>query len=273
MRTTTVTLMILAMSAPAAVAQSPVLLPIADRPSAPAAPPEGWCGESAIQQALLYYGAYVPQADINKAGRPQHPDLYARDIPVALKALGARFVWSDKGRDLPGFINWVKQRISGGRPVLVGVKINPSQHPEWALDHFVLAVGHDARSLTLNTTWNKQLKRSTWALKSTERGLGFANRYQSYFGLAIVGLAHKTAGRTRLTITAQGAHRVAVTVHLTGLTPGARYVIHRSVSVGRKTALRHAFVAHGGTHTWSDSVARHRPAVYRLDRAQDQRNN
>ena len=28
-------------------------------------------------------------------------------------------------------------------PVLTAMKVNPTEHPEWPADHFVLAVGHD----------------------------------------------------------------------------------------------------------------------------------
>ena len=37
------------------------------------------------------------------------------------------------------------------------MKIYPTAHPEWGLDHFVLAVGLDARGLTVNTTWGSWL--------------------------------------------------------------------------------------------------------------------
>ena len=33
-------------------------------------PKEGWCGESSIQMALAYHGAYVSQKAINRAGKP-----------------------------------------------------------------------------------------------------------------------------------------------------------------------------------------------------------
>src|SRR5438874_7332852 len=59
-------------------------LPIPARTHAPEAPPEGWCGETAIQEGLLYLGVWAPQAIINRAGHPSHPDLYSNEIPIAL---------------------------------------------------------------------------------------------------------------------------------------------------------------------------------------------
>ncbi len=37
--------------------------------------------------------------------------------------------------------------------MLAGVKVLPTQHPEWGLDHFVLVVGHGDQGLLVNTTW------------------------------------------------------------------------------------------------------------------------
>ena len=85
------------------------VLNIPDRPHAPERPREGWCGECAIQQALLFHGAYYHQRDINKAGKPKHPDLYARDIPVALKALRFRATYGPSRSPLPEFMDWVGQ--------------------------------------------------------------------------------------------------------------------------------------------------------------------
>ncbi|MFI5379412.1 MAG: hypothetical protein ACHRHE_08945, partial [Tepidisphaerales bacterium] len=62
----------------------------------------GWCGESALQQALLYHGGFFPQKTINESARPAHPDLYSNDIPVALDALGMRAeTWPADAADLP----------------------------------------------------------------------------------------------------------------------------------------------------------------------------
>ncbi|MGA2065935.1 MAG: hypothetical protein ABSG86_13260 [Thermoguttaceae bacterium] len=51
-------------------------------------PQSGWCGEAAIQMALSYYGAYASQKAINRAGKPEHPDLDAPEIPRAMRNMG-----------------------------------------------------------------------------------------------------------------------------------------------------------------------------------------
>ena len=122
-------------------------------------PESGWCGEAAIQMALSYYGAYASQQAINRAGKPVHPDLYANEVPVAMSNLGMEFkAWQGEG--MPAFLRWVQGELTAGHPVLLGVKIYPTAHPEWGLDHFVLAVGCTKESLTYNTTWKRQETRS-----------------------------------------------------------------------------------------------------------------
>ena len=64
--------------------EADLVLTIPARSQAPESPPAGWCGETAIQEGLLFLGRSVPQSAINRAGRPVHPDLYATEIPTAL---------------------------------------------------------------------------------------------------------------------------------------------------------------------------------------------
>jgi hypothetical protein len=85
-------------------------------------PQSGWCGEAAIQMAMSYYGAYASQQAINRAGKPQHPDLYAHEIPVAMRNLGLEFTaWQGKG--LPAFLKWLQGELADGHPVLLGMKV------------------------------------------------------------------------------------------------------------------------------------------------------
>ncbi len=170
-----------------------VLLGIAPRIHALGRPPEGWCGEVAIQEALLYYGAYYPQERINEAGAPVHPDLYSNDIPRALTALGVEYrQWPGGRSDLGNFIGWVRKQIAAGRPVLTGVKIYPTSHEEWGLDHFVLAVGAKGDALVFNTTWGFRYTLGESQLRSTREGFSFANKYRSYYGISIEGPRRST---------------------------------------------------------------------------------
>jgi len=159
----------------------PPALPIPARSHAPEAPPEGWCGETAIQEGLLTLGLWAPQRFINEAGKPVHPDLYSSDIPVALSALGVRYAAYSGGKGFDAFAKWVSKAVDEGDPVIAGVKILPTQHPEWGLDHFVLVVGHGEEGLLVNTTWGSR----RWVGDTTTDGLSFRN---AFYGIRLVAL-------------------------------------------------------------------------------------
>jgi len=164
-----------------------VTLPIPDRAQHEDAPPSGWCGETAIQEALLHHGAWVPQRAIHDAGKSKHPDLYSQDVPVALAGLGVEFdthVPKKKG----GFAGFLRDAIDAGDPVFAGVKILPTSHPEWGLDHFVLVVGHGPKGFLVNTTWSEQ----SWVTETTGKGITLAG---GFYALRIRGVARPT-GRT-----------------------------------------------------------------------------
>jgi len=157
-------------------AEADLVLPIPARSQAPESPPAGWCGETAIQEGLLYFGRSVPQSVINRAGHPVHPDLYATEIPNALRELGVKFTPYAGGRGYEGFRRWVEQALAAGHPVLAGVKLVPSAHPEWGLDHFVLVVGHGRKGLLVNTTWGYR----AWVAEDGASGLSLKNAFYGY---------------------------------------------------------------------------------------------
>lgn len=174
---------------PAAITDDAALvLPIPARAQAPGAPPSGWCGETAIQEALLHFGVWAPQRFINRAGRPVHPDLYSSEIPVALTELGARFVTYRGARGFDAYAAWVRAALDAGDPVLAGLKILPTQHPEWGLDHFVLVIGHGRRGLLVNTTWGKR----EWVGDTSTPGLSFKN---AFYGIRITGVTLPAGAR------------------------------------------------------------------------------
>lgn len=201
-----------------------VVLPVPARSHAPEAPKEGWCGETSIQEGLLHLGVWAPQRVINKAGRPSHPDLHSPDIPVALAELGVRHsMYQPKTRGFAAYSEWIKKAIDAGVPVLAGVKILPTQHPEWGLDHFVTVVGYGERGLLVNTTWGTR----QWVDKATT-GLSFAN---AFYAIRFDGLS-LAAGRTtaRLTVLEESADKVKLRVTCAA---ESREVLQDASKVGR----------------------------------------
>lgn len=152
---------------------------IDDRKQHPAAPPSGWCGETAIQEALLHFGVWASQRKIHEAGKSKHPDLYSEDIPTALTNLGVSFTMYAPNKK-QSYLDWVREALDAGDPVLAGVKLLPTEHPTWGLDHFVLVVDHGAKGLLVNTTWGKQ----EWIAPNAGKGISFKN---ALYGLRLRG--------------------------------------------------------------------------------------
>ena len=217
---------------PSLEADATIVLPIPPRGQAAEAPSAGWCGETAIQQGLLHSGLWASQRLINRAGKPAHPDLYSNDIPVALNALGVRYTfYSTRKPGFDPFAAWVKDALEAGDPVLAGVKILPTQHPEWGLDHFVLVVGHGSKGLLVNTTWGRR----AWVSDTTTPGLSFKN---VVYGIRLRGLALPPDGRpARLSVVDRGANTVKLRIACEGLTTGSTYRVERRRSPRDKQPL------------------------------------
>jgi hypothetical protein len=197
-------------------------LSIQPRNQAPEAPKSGWCGETAIQEALLYFGVWAPQRMINRAGKPKHPDLYSSDIPVALTDLGLRYeFYAPRKRGFAPYLAWIRAALDAGEPVLSGVKLMPTQHPEWGLDHFVLVVGYGARGVLVNTTWGYR----AWADDTIDRGISFKN---VTYGIRIHGVTASPNGvAARLSVVTETEQSVILRILCDGLTAGSAYRIER----------------------------------------------
>jgi hypothetical protein len=244
-----------------------ILLGIAPRIHELGRPPEGWCGEVAIQEAMLYFGAYYPQEQINEAGNPVHPDLYSNEIPRALKNLNADCrQWPGSRAGQRDFLAWIRKQIAAGSPVLVGVKIYPTSHEEWGLDHFVLAVGVQGDSLVLNTTWGFRYTLSERQLRSTKEGFSFANKYNTQYGIRIKAPRplDDNDPPVRLFIQKETADRMAVIVKCEDLQPGVEYSLYNLSSTNEKNPQPQLiFTAKQQVYAVQDIIARDKPAIYR----------
>ncbi len=241
---------------PAEADGAALVLPIPARKQAPESPPSGWCGETTIQEGLLHFGVWAPQALINAAGKPVHPDLYSNEMPVALSALGVSFTPFPANR--PGyaaFLAWSKKALDAGDPVIGGVKILPTQHPEWDLDHFVTVIGYGERGLLVNTTWGTR----EWVADGGD-GLSF---HRAAWGLRLRGVKlPEHAVAARLAVLEETADEVKLRATCRGLADGARYRLERRKRAADSPEWSEELVADAGSVADEVTIAANHPARF-----------
>jgi hypothetical protein len=125
----------------------------------------------------------------------------------------------------------VRGALAEGDPVIAGVKILPTAHPDWGLDHFVLVMGHGPKGLLVNTTWGTR----EWVGDTTTPGLSLKN---AFYGIRLHGLRLASSGvPARLALVEEGATTVKLRVTCASTTPGRRYRIERRRNPSETTAL------------------------------------
>lgn len=153
----------------------------------------GWCAEACIQMAMAYYKTAISQKNINKAASPSHSDIYMDEIDIALEKLSVGYIsWYGKNKNIEDFILWIKTMLNSYYPVICGVKIYPTEHPEWFLDHFVLIVGYNSKGLLVNTNIQGQQLIRFEQLHSYSKGFSFETKHHRYYGRAITGMLNSS---------------------------------------------------------------------------------
>ena len=153
---------------------------------------DDYCAEVCIQEALMYYGMNLSQDDINKAGgKDNSSGLENREqITQALNNLGANFeTWYfTQGQDMnySEYLDFLKSKLSQGFPVLAGVKINPTKHPEWINDHYILLAGFTDDSFIYNSPSERETM--TFADFENSGHYMLTNNYRIFFGVAFKGI-------------------------------------------------------------------------------------
>ncbi len=156
-----------------------------------------FCGEVVLEEALAYYGKQVPQLEINHLGGGDgHVGLHFNEILRALASLNVDFdswglhITGERGYDT--YIQKLKRILADGHPILAGVKVNPTRHPEWSADHFILLVGYDAQSFIYNmpdSRSSRTFEEFQFGDPGTGHGLTFSNPYDYYSGIEFKGAA------------------------------------------------------------------------------------
>ena len=94
----------------------------------------GYCGETSLISAGLFYGQYLSQYDARHLAHPNIPQ--SQDASQLLLTLNAARVarrmhlqtveWNSGDRSSRDFLAWVKQNVARGYPVAIGVYTNES---------------------------------------------------------------------------------------------------------------------------------------------------
>ena len=95
----------------------------------------GYCGETALVTAGLYYGQYVSQYDVRATlGQTQNDQVLIETDDTGKSPLGAFLVaqslfmkpnqFVNQLNDYKGFLSWVKSQVVLGYPVAIGVYVN-----------------------------------------------------------------------------------------------------------------------------------------------------
>ena len=107
---------------------------------------EGSCGEACLSTIFDMQGKPMSQEKINKAGGNPGRGLYGDEIIKVLKE--KEITYKDISINTRNISVYLYKRIipsiKANNPVLLGVTVYPTEHPEWLLDHFILLVGYDS---------------------------------------------------------------------------------------------------------------------------------
>ncbi len=164
-----------------------VLLPIEPR----AYDQEDFCGEVCIQEALRHFGKDVPQLEINRVGGGDGVQgLWSEGIETMLKNIKFGYrSWRLESPDYAQYVEMLKGKLAQGHPILVGVKINPTQHPDWFCDHFILLVGYNSDSFIYNSPDTREQRSFVQFRDGDPDGSGWTltNPFNLFFGVEFIG--------------------------------------------------------------------------------------
>ncbi|KQC15028.1 MAG: hypothetical protein APR63_04500 [Desulfuromonas sp. SDB] len=156
---------------------------------------EGSCGEACLWSILHALGNEVTQIEINHAGgfpgRGLHTDelfLALDNYQAAYRDLSKSVLSSDSIDNLNRYREFLYRdiidRVSKGIPVLLGVKIYPTQFEQWPLDHFILLVGYDQDNQQLiYNDFNNRNRINPEKLLNREQGYSLVNDFHWVFAI------------------------------------------------------------------------------------------
>ncbi|MCK4252229.1 SEL1-like repeat protein [candidate division WOR-3 bacterium] len=156
---------------------------------------EGSCGECCLWSILQARHIEATQVEINKAGGDPGRGLHVNELFDVLSEYDINFVnlsrslgTSDSiltSKRYYSFLDNVILKVEQGHPVLIGIKVYPTQSPDWACDHFVLVIGYneDTDELIYNDNVRRKRIPAEHLVSQTEMGYSFINKYNWVFAI------------------------------------------------------------------------------------------
>jgi len=143
-------------------------------------------------------GYEITQIEINKAGGFPGRGLHFDELFVAMDELELNYI--DLSRELPsvdsvileqGYSDFlydeVIKNVLSGNPILLGVKVYPTQFDAWACDHFILIVGYNESTdeLIYNDFSNRN-RISAEKLLNEEEGYSLINSFNFVIAIEFI---------------------------------------------------------------------------------------
>ena len=123
----------------------------------------GYCGEESLSSAAAAYGTYIDQYNMRALIGTQNKDqllLGKKDRIAAEKLRLNATTWEGTGKSTDDFLIWVKQNVSQGHPVAIGVYINESifgEKGDREYDHIITITGVKAQNPSVTDYNGKDL--------------------------------------------------------------------------------------------------------------------
>ena len=156
---------------------------------------EGSCGENCLWTICDAKGINVTQLELTFAGADTARGLHSDELFTVMdkydigyidltRSLNASDSVSTALRYKEYLYDTVINTVKKGNPVLIGIKVYPTDFPQWFVDHFVLVVGYNKKTdeLIFND-FNKRKRLNADKLLNKKDGYSFLNKWN--WGFAI----------------------------------------------------------------------------------------
>jgi len=262
----------------------------------------GYCGETSIQQAALYFGCYISQYQVRNIINPtQRQDVWIpENSDPIFDAMGFSIdVWNSHRPppQYPTYLGWIKSHLHKEHPVIFNVFIAGETDSDY--DHIMLATGfrsvdadqyHDEDVLIFNDNYSRtpyerafQTLWDTRSMKDNGAKYDYCVPRDVDYGCAVTGIKTDSTPLFPVSIKidhwdepniTRGAQPIMFNASITirGLSPGNRYILLRfddyhqikaSNYLNLPSSKAFEFTAEGNTHSVADTFASDSFVIYR----------